>query len=52
MTAMHNTYNQSSNCCKTAAACSSARILPILDTAVFLAVSICVLCLRIIWQFA
>lgn len=30
-----------------AAACSSARITPILDTAVILVVSICILCLRI-----
>lgn len=31
-----------------AAACSSARIIPILDTAAFLVVSICILCLRIL----
>lgn len=52
MTAMHNTYNQSSNCCRSAAACPSARISSLLDTAIILVVSIYVLCLRIIWQFA
>lgn len=30
------------NCCPVAAACSSARIIPILDTAIALVVSICV----------
>ena len=41
MAAFGYTYNQTSNCCKTtAAACSSARISLILDTALLLAVSI------------
>ena len=41
--------NQNSNrfCCSTAAAGFSACNIPILDTAIFLVVSICVLCLRI-----
>ncbi len=30
--------------CPSAVACSSARIIPLLDTALLLAVSICVLC--------
>ena len=34
-----------SNCCNSAAACSSARIIPILDTAMILVVSICIICL-------
>ena len=38
-------YNQSSNCCGAAAACSSARIINVLDAAVLLVVSIFVLCL-------
>ena len=38
-------YNQSSNCCASAAACSSARIIPIMDAAVLLVVSVFVLCL-------
>ena len=45
MTAMFR--NEYSNCCSSAAACSSALLCPILDTALVLAVSICILCLRI-----
>ena len=30
------------NCCSAAAACSSAQMIPILDTAMILVVSICV----------
>lgn len=37
-----------SNCCSAAAVCSSAVLRPILDTALLLAVSICVLSGRII----
>ena len=52
MTRFSASYNQSSNCCASAAACSSARILPILDAAVLLVVSIfvalCLLPLRIL----
>ena len=41
--AAYTTYgNTASNCCKTAAACSSARISPLLDTAAVLVVSICI----------
>lgn len=41
MAAFGYTYNQTSNCCSTsAAACTSARISLILDTALLLAVSI------------
>lgn len=39
MAAQFSSYNCTSNCC-TAAACSSAQITLILDTALFLAVSI------------
>jgi len=39
-----STKNQSSNRCA-AVACSSARISNLLDTAILLVVSICVLCL-------
>lgn len=38
-------YNHSSNCCASAAACSSALNIPVLDAAVLLVVSIFVLCL-------
>ena len=45
-------YNQSSNCCGAAAACSSVRIIPVLDAAELLVVSIfvalCLLPLRIL----
>ncbi len=47
MTANASTKNQS-NRCAMAVACTSARIRPILDTAIILVVSICVLCLRVI----
>ena len=33
------------NCCSAAAACSSAQMIPILDTAMILVVSICIICL-------
>lgn len=42
-------------CCFTrcsAAACSSARIRPVLDTAIFLVVSICVLNQGLLWGMA
>ena len=39
--------SKTSSCSSFAAACSSARIRPILDTALLLVVSICILCLRI-----
>lgn len=42
MAAMVYANKTCSNCCPTAAACSSARIIPILDTAIALVVSICV----------
>ena len=45
MTRFNARYNQSSNCCGAAAACSSARIMDVLDAAVLLVVSIFVLCL-------
>jgi len=45
MTAMVSAMNTSY--CSGAAACSSARICPILDTAVIVVVSICILCLRL-----
>ena len=41
-------YSCSSNCCHFAAACSSARIFTLLDTAIALVVSICILRLRIL----
>ena len=45
MTRFNANYNQSSNHCTAAAACSSARIIALLDAAVLLVVSIFVLCL-------
>ena len=43
MTAMNTaSYNQSSNCSTTAAACSSARIIDRMDTAIIMVVSIIV----------
>ena len=45
MTRFSAHYNQSSNHCGAAAACSSARIFALLDAAVLLVVSIFVLCL-------
>ena len=45
MTRFNASYNQSSNHCGAAAACSSARIFVMLDAAVLLVVSIFVLCL-------
>ena len=47
MTAKFFAQNQSDRC-SMAVACTSARIRPILDTAMILVVSICVLCLRVI----
>ena len=47
MTAQFFSQTQS-NRCSMAVACTSARIRPILDTAIILVVSICVLCLRVI----
>ena len=47
MTAMVS-MNSNSCCCSCAAACTFAPILPILDTAMTLVVSICVLCLGIL----
>lgn len=48
MTGKFSSYKMSSNCCASAAACSSAQIVPNLDTAILLVVSICVICLRVI----
>jgi len=48
MTARFVSESTASRCC--AAACSSARMIPILDTVTILAVSICVLCLRILGE--
>ena len=45
MTAMFR--NEYSSCCSGAAACSSAFLRPILDTALLLVVSICILCVQI-----
>ncbi len=45
----NRSYQSSSHCC--AAAASSCAILPLLDTAVVLAVSVFLLCLRIMAQF-
>jgi len=45
MTRFNARYNQSSNHCGAAAACSSAVNFALLDTAVMLVVSIIVLCL-------
>lgn len=42
MAARFTSNGTSSNCCSAAAACSSARIIPVLDTAVILVVSICI----------
>ena len=49
MTAMNRTNNQSFNCSTTAAACSSARIINRMDTAIILVVSIivCLISLRL-----
>ena len=50
MAAKVSSYNRTANCCyTTAAACSSARISRILDTAVMLVVSIfvCLISLRL-----
>ena len=51
MSAMFSAMNRRASHCN-AAACSSARINPLLDTAILLVVSICVLCVRIIMQSA
>lgn len=45
MAAMVSTMN--TGCCSGAAACSSARIRPLLDTAMIAVVSICILVLRL-----
>ena len=50
MTARFAINNSVSSC--TAAACASARICNLLDAAILLVVSICVLWVRVIWQFA
>lgn len=50
MAAMFNTCNTDSRCMS--AACSSAQIRPVLDAAIVLVVSICVVCVRIILQAA
>lgn len=50
MTAMLTVSSRHTNCCTTsAAACASARISSIMDTAVILVVSIfvCLICLRL-----
>ncbi len=48
MAARFSFNTASANRCSCAVACSSAQIFPILDTVMILAVSICVLCLRVI----
>lgn len=48
MTAFGSMNTNSFSYCSMAAAGSSARILPILDTAISLVVSICVLCLGLL----
>lgn len=48
MAARFSSHKFTANCCSCAAACSSARIIPILDTAIIAVVSICVICLRVI----
>lgn len=48
MAARFSFNTASANRCPAAVACSPARIIPILDTAMILVVSICVLCLRVI----
>ena len=46
MTARNNTsMMHASHCATAAAACTSAHICPLMDTAMILVVSICVLCL-------
>ena len=45
MKAMHSMNSASFSCCSTAVAGTCAHIALILDTAIALAVSICVLCL-------
>ncbi len=50
MTERFNFHGCVSRC--DAAVCSSVRIRPILDAAILLAVSVCVVCLRIILQTA
>ena len=51
MAAMFSAQNQS-NRCSMAVACTSAPVYPLLDTAIILVVSICVLCLRVIMPLA
>lgn len=48
MTAMHTSENNRFNRCSNVVACACARICPNADTAVYLVVSLCVLCLRVI----
>lgn len=48
MAARFSSNTASANRCAFAVECSSVRIIPILDTAIILVVSICVLCLRLI----
>lgn len=48
MTAMVRTGSNSFNCCSQAAVNTSAHNIPLLDTAISLVVSICVLCLGLL----
>ena len=50
MDARYNPCNISRN--RAAAVCSSVRIRPVLDAAILLVVSVCVVVLRIMMQFA
>ena len=45
---MKTMYSTVFSCCSTAVAGTSAHNIPLLDTAIFLAVSICVLCLGLL----
>ena len=48
MMAMASKSSNCFSCCNSAAAGSSARNIPLLDTAISLVVSICVLCLGLV----
>lgn len=48
MTAFGSMHSNRFHCCSMAAACASAPMIPILDTAICLVVSICVVCLCLV----
>lgn len=48
MAAFGSMYTNGSNCCSMAAAGTSAPMFPLLDTAISLVVSICILLARIV----